>query len=399
METSTYPHTYPKTRRFLIMEGGPFYRIERRVGLIRENPPRTIRSAVLAACLTWLVLLILSALNGAAAGEGVELPFLHDFSAYGRFLLAIPLLLMAERVLGPRIADTAERFLLANIVTQTDFNRFDAAIERGLLRRDSVVAELIIALLAYALSVVAFRSLTVPSTTWYAAPVDGGGITITWAGWWLILFCVPLLQFLILRWLWRMFLWFCLLSEVSKLDLQLFPTHPDQAGGLGFVGGAQRCFGMLFFAYSCGITGIIADEIIYGRLPLKHFAPAIAAYAVLALLLTAAPLVVFAKRLLITKREGLHRYGALATAYTGRFQHKWIEAGNAEHEELLGTGDIQSLADLGNSYEFIKRMKPIPVAPRALIHLVVLALLPMFSLLLTVMPVKEVVKLLLKVLV
>ena len=87
METSTYPHTYPKTRRFLIMEGGPFYRIERRVGLIRENPPRTIRSAVLAACLTWLVLLILSALNGAAAGEGVELPFLHDFSAYGRFLL------------------------------------------------------------------------------------------------------------------------------------------------------------------------------------------------------------------------------------------------------------------------------------------------------------------------
>jgi len=171
VETSTYPHTYPKTRRFLIMEGGPFYRIERRVGLIRENPPRTIRSAVLAACLTWLVLLILSALNGAAAGEGVELPFLHDFSAYGRFLLAIPLLLMAERVLGPRIADTAERFLLANIVTQTDFNRFDAAIERGLLRRDSVVAELIIALLAYALSVVAFRSLTVPSTTWYAAPV------------------------------------------------------------------------------------------------------------------------------------------------------------------------------------------------------------------------------------
>jgi len=65
---------------------------------------------------------------------------------------------------------------------------------------------------------------------------------------------------------------------------------------------------------------------------------------------------------------------------------------------VLGTADIQSLADFGNSYGLIESMKVLPIDPRTLIHLVVAAVLPMVPLLLTVMPFKEIIKLLLKLL-
>lgn len=94
---------------------------------------------------------------------------------------------------------------------------------------------------------------------------------------------------------------------------------------------------------------------------------------------------------------GLREYGALATAYTGSFHHKWVQGDNPEQEKLLGTADIQSLADLSHSYEIIEQMKPIPIDPRTLLQLVILALLPMAALLLTVMPLKDVLKLLFKV--
>jgi len=390
------PHIYPATRPFLLLEGGPLFRIERRIGLIKKNTPSTIRNAVFSACLTWLILLILCVLQGTASSEMVHISFVRDFSAYSRFLIGMPLLFVSELIIGPRIAEAAKNFLVANIVKQDDFQAFDDAIESSLRLRDSAIAEVFIAILSYLVSLFAFHRLAVATSTWYSMP-SGSGFIRTWAGWWLILFCTPLMHFLVFRWLWRIFLWFRFLRRVSSLNLQLFPTHPDQAGGLGFVGEAQRFFGVLLFAYSCGITGVIANQILYAGIPLEHFAASIVAYAVLALILTAAPLFVFAGKLIAIKREGLLQYGALATSYSGAFHRKWIRGNNPNDERLLGSGDIQSLADLGNSYDFIEHMKPIPIDPRALLQIIVAALLPMATLLLTVMPFKDIAKLLLKV--
>jgi len=388
-------HTYPNFRPFLLMEGGPLYRIEKRVGTIKKDSPLTIRRAIFAAAFTWLPLLILTILQGTAFGHKVIVPFLWDFSAHTRFLLAAPLLLLAEIVIGPRIAEAAGHFVTAGIVGKKDFPEFDAAVEDGLRLRDSVLAEILLVVFAYSISTTAFHMTAVHVSTWYGNRSDAG-MALSWAGWWMILFCVPLLQFLQLRWLWRIFLWFRFLGRIGRLDLQLFPTHPDECGGIGFVGEAQRFFGILLFSFSLGLTGVLANEILYDKIPLKHFAPAIGAYAFIALLLMVLPLAVFTPKLLITKRKGLYKYGTLATAYTGSFHRKWICDENPEQEKLLGTADIQSLADLGNSFAFIERMNALPVNPRSLIHIVVATLLPMTALLLTVMPLKDVLKLLLK---
>jgi hypothetical protein len=336
-------------------------------------------------------------MQGRAFGRSVPVSFVRDFSTYTRFLLAIPLLLLAENILGPRIAEAAAHFVTSGVVLEKDFQKFDKIVERGLRSRDSVLAEIVIAILAYIVSIIAFRETAVHVTTWYANHTDGGE-SLTWAGFWLVGFCTPLFQFLILRWLWRLFLWFQFLGRVNKLDVQLFPTHPDQAAGLGFVGESQRFFGVLLFAFSLGSTGVIANDIVYDKIPLTNFAAGIAAYVVAALIILLGPLVVFTGALLRTKRIGLQQYGTLATSYTGSFHKKWIEHQNPDQEPLLGSGDIQSLADLGNSYNLVEKMKPLPIDPRTIIQLVVASLLPMTPLLLTVMPLKDILKLMFKIL-
>jgi hypothetical protein len=377
------------------MEGGPLYNFQKRVGLIHGLPPRVKRRAIAAALLTFVPLFVLSALQHRAFGH-VPVPFVRDFSTYSRFLLAVPLLLLAENILGPRITVAATHFVESAVVLEKDYVPYGDFINRGLRSRDSILAEIVIAALAYIVAVVGLRFTAVHVDTWYFTR-SASGNQLTWAGWWLILFCAPLFQFLVYRWIWRLFLWFQFLHRVRGLDLQLFPTHPDEAGGLGFVGETQRFFGIILFALSLGSVGVLANDIVYDKVHLQSFAAAIAIYVIASVLILIAPLGLFAGLLLRTKRVGLLQYGTLATAYTGAFHRKWIKGENPGHEPLLGTGDIQSLADLANSFNVVEKMKPLPIDLRTLLHLVIASLLPLIPLLLAVMPLKDLLKLLFKV--
>jgi hypothetical protein len=385
------------TPPFLLVECGPLFEFEARVGLIRKDAHQTARRAFLAALLAWFPLLVLSGLQGMAFGHKVPVPFLRDFGAWSRFLLAIPLLVLAEKSLGPRMANAAEHFLKSGVVDQKDCQQFDRIVERSLRSRDSKAAELVAAILAYLVAITGFRLTAAGVSTWYSIGANSKE-SLTWAGWWLIGFSAPLLHFLMLRWLWRLFLWFQFLGRVCNLNLQLFPTHPDKAAGLGFVGETQRYFSILLFAYSIGVAGVLADEIVYDGIPLQHFASAIAVYVLGAVLVILGPLAVFTRTLFRTKRRGLYEYGTLGTSYTGSFQRKWILGENPGDEPLLGTGDIQSLADFGNSYTYIERMYLLPIHPRIIVYLVIVSLVPMTPLLLSVMPLREIVKLLFKLL-
>jgi hypothetical protein len=385
----------PAHREFLLTDGGPLFHFQKRTRLIQVGDPATTRRAIIIALLAWLPLLILSLIQGTALGHNVPVPFLRDFSAYTRFLLAVPLFVMAETFLGPRMAEAASHFVTSGVVLEKDYKRFSQAIDLGLKSRDSVFAEILLAVLAYIISITAFRGMSLHVSTWYAIRTDTG-LTPTLAGWWLMLFSVPLLQFLFLRWIWRLFLWFQFLWRMHNLDLQLFPTHPDHAGGLGFIGETQRFFGIVLFAESIALAGVIANNLVYDNRTLVSYAPVIAAYVVIILTLVLGPLTIFVKVLLQTKRLGLHQYGTLATTYTGSFHKKWIQDEAPDNEPLLGSADIQSLADLGNSYSFIEDMRLLPIDHRTPILLLIASLLPMAPLLLTVMPFKEILKLLYK---
>ena len=61
-------------------------------------------------------------------------------------------------------------------------------------------------------------------------------------------------------------------------------------------------------------------------------------------------------------------------------------------EALVGSADIQSLADLGNSFEIVKWMQTVPFYKETLVPLVLSTALPALPLVLTVIPLEELVK-------
>ena len=95
------------SRELLPTERGPAYRIEKRREFMRENSPRVIRRAFVSICLTWLVLLALAAFQGFAIGHRVPVPFLRDIAVHARFILAVPLLLLAENMVAHAVLHTA----------------------------------------------------------------------------------------------------------------------------------------------------------------------------------------------------------------------------------------------------------------------------------------------------
>ncbi|HEY6825178.1 MAG TPA: hypothetical protein VI195_12100 [Steroidobacteraceae bacterium] len=104
------------------------------------------------------------------------------------------------------------------------------------------------------------------------------------------------------------------------------------------------------------------------------------------------PLLVFSPRLARAKRMGLLEYGTLAERYVREFDSKWLRGRSQQSEPLMGSADIQSLADLGNSFSMVRNMRIAPITRDAVLQLAGCVLVPLTPLLLTVMPVEELTK-------
>ena len=111
----------------------------------------------------------------------------------------------------------------------------------------------------------------------------------------------------------------------------------------------------------------------------------------------AGPLLLFMPHLAEVRRVGLREYGTLAQRYVREFDDKWLRGGAPVDEALLGSGDIQSLADLGNSFEVVRGMRLVPFTKEAVLQLAVITLLPVAPLLLTMLSLQELLKRLLQV--
>jgi hypothetical protein len=194
-------------------------------------------------------------------------------------------------------------------------------------------------------------------------------------------------------------LWAIFLRKVSKIDLGCIATHPDTFGGLGFLTDAELLFGIIGFAGSAVLAGSFGNAIAYEGATVSSLKFLMIASCVLAVVLLVGPLLVLTPKLMQTKRRGVHEYGALGTAYTRAFDAKWVHGLRLEQETLLGTSDIQSLADLDNSFSVIREMKIVLVDKKVLIGLAIPALLPMIPLIMIATPADQIVRAVLKFLV
>ena len=375
---------------FSLTKGGPFFKLMVRSGLMKPEFARPARRATFLAVFTWLPLLILSLVQGLAFDGPVELPFLWDFAVHVRFLICVPLLIIAEVLLDARTRAVVKHFVDSKLVQVKDYPAFESVVRQAGRLRDSLLAEAIIVGVVI-VSVIFLRIEYLGSASTWQVLVSEDGRIRTLAGWWYLFLAIPFFQFLVTRWVWRFLIWSHFLRSLSKMDLRLIPIHPDLAAGLGFLSPAQAKYGIVVFAVSTVIAAKIGEEILYGGASLLDYKFIIAGYVVMMLIILLAPLLVFTPKLLIVKRRGLLEYSALGNEYTEAFDRKWIRKEVPEGEPLLGSSDIQSLADLGNSFQFVRNMRAFPIDRNSILPIVVATVLPMLPLVLTVYPFDELV--------
>jgi hypothetical protein len=207
---------------------------------------------------------------------------------------------------------------------------------------------------------------------------------------------LPLFQFVFLRWYFRLFIWTRFLWQVSRIDLRLMPTHPDRCGGLGFLASVIQAFTPLLLAQGAVLAGMMANRIFYTGARLPDFKVELIGLVGVMMLAVLAPLLVFSRKLEDAKRIGLYEHGVLAQRYVREYDRKWLRGGAPPDEPLVGNADIQSLADLANSFDVLREMRWVPFTLPSVLQLAAMTLLPILPLTLTMISMDELIDRLLK---
>lgn len=380
---------------FSITRGGPLHRLQVRFGYAGEERQRVVRRALLVILVTWLPLFVLSLVQGQAYGTQIKIPFLRDLAVNVRFLIAAPILILAESVIDRRWRKLVLQFLNSRLVGEKELPSFEAVIERIVRLRDRVLPEALLLVAAFAPSIVVRTELLMGGVSnWHTT----GSGEVSLAGLWFNLVSTPLFRFLLLRWVWRMFLWTAFMWRASRINLYLLATHTDMAAGLGFLSDGQKAFSPIVFAGGAVIAAQVGNTIAYQRASLSSEQFVMIAYGVIAIIVLVAPLLVVAPVLLKVKRKALLEYGALVTMHDRLFDQKWIQNQERLDEEILGNPDVSSLVDLGSSFTVVRQMGLVPIDKPTLVTLALAAALPMVPVILYATPADELVRAVLKML-
>jgi hypothetical protein len=383
-----------ETADFSLVLGGPIFQILRKSHLAGNHLELLHRRLIIITLIVWLPLLVLTILlPGASTGR---LSFFHDIEVHVRFLIALPVLIAAELIVHSRIRLVVRRFLERGIVLPADLPAFQKAVASAVRLRNSVPVECGLVLIVYTVGLWVWNSRVGPTAaTWYAMP--GGRWDLTPAGYWYVFVSIPIVQFILLRWYLRLFIWFRFLWHVSRLNLNLIPTHPDRCAGLAFLGKSAYCFGPILFAQGAMLAGLVASRVLYRGESLVSFKLQIGGFIAFFVFGVLGPLLMFTPQMARAKRKGLADYGLFAQRYVADFEEKWIVQAPAHSEELLGAADIQSLADLGNSYSLVREMRAVPFGLEDISRLAAATAAPLLPLLLTILSPEELIMRIVKV--
>src|ERR1700741_53487 len=381
---------------FSLVLGGPIFQLFRRAHLEGNHLELLRRRILIITVFVWLPLLLLSAF-ASPAGHAGRLSFLRDVEVHARFLIALPVLIGAELLVHLRMRPVVRRFVERRIVLPQDLPRFESAIQSAISLRNSIPIELGLLLAVYSFGLWFWHNrVGLDSSTWYAN--SGGRWNLTPAGFWYVFVSIPIVQFILLRWYLRLFIWFRFLWQVSRMGLHLIPTHPDRCAGLAFLGKSSYAFGPILFAQGAMLAGLVASRVLYQGESLTSFKLQIGGFIAFFVLAILGPLLMFTPKMAQARRKGLADYGLLAQRYIEGFEQKWVLRDPSTSEELLGAADIKSLADLGNSYGFVRDMRPVPFGLDDVTRLAAATAAPLVPLLLTIFSPEELLMRIIKVL-
>jgi hypothetical protein len=356
------------------------------------------RIIVIGIVVTWLPLLIASLIAGTAFGNNVTMPFLADHIPHGRFLFALPLLLLMDRIVERRTSLAIEHLHNSNLIAAPDEEKLRhilRAAARGwrskAVRLSLVAATCLIAVF----SAIWWRELDVSS--WIFDGGQGKG-NLSFAGAWNLFVGVPLMRLLFLRALWKLTVWVWLLVRLSRLRLQLDPLHPDGRCGLHFLGETQLAFCGLIAAMGVQFGCMIADEVRFQGADLASFKLVAAAFAALSLALVLSPLIVFARQAWLAREREMDAFSAWGSLAAKHMSSRLHESQREHLPAQLSTSEISSMTDASALFDRVLASWPVPIDVRQLMIVLLTATVSTLLPLLALLPLAEILQKLAKIL-
>lgn len=352
--------------------------------LILSNDANTVVRILVLCGIAWLPLAVLTIIDGTFMTTNITIPFIKDVVPFTKALVAIPLLIMADNVIEPMMAAALKYLQTSGVVPEAEKADMDGAVEKLSFLINARWIQFVLALLAilvgWKLQADYVGMWTERSVTSWALQLENGEVDLTMAGTWFLLVTSPMASFLLYRWVWRFIAWSKFLYHVSRLELELYASHSDLAGGLGKLGNGQFSFGIVFMTMAALVSSELATQVIYEGEKLVDVKPVVLVFIIFSVAIIVAPLFFFAKKLFKLKRDALVEYGALQHRASRDFHQHWI---NGEGEELVDSIQPSAMADYNVVYQVVSDMRIVPLTLKAVVILVVMLLIPFTPLTLT----------------
>jgi hypothetical protein len=376
---------------FSLVQGGPPYLIQQKLGLIPRRRLGIPRRLIFFILLTWVPMMVWAIIHRRVFAGVVAEPLLQHFGVHVRCLVAIPLFIAAEAVVEAISGRLFPYFVTSGLVTDALRPRFVDILQRSARLRDSRLASALLAILALILSWLftgADDALHSDALSW-AVSSEAGRLQLGFGGWWFRFVAAPVFIFFLLYWVWRLFIASIVFGRIARLDLRLVPTHPDCAGGLGFLEMAPTAVSPIVLAISAVIASHWAHQVLYHEAHVASFSVPLAIFVVALLVIFLGPFLLFAPQLGKLKRRGLLDYGALVGEHGWLVQKRWILGEPVEDKGLLDAPELGPVADTVSMYEAVERIKPVPLGVQSAVAIVVPALLPMIPVFAIEVPLKD----------
>jgi hypothetical protein len=377
----TAPDPTPTLTHVSLVRGGPFYRIQRGLGLIREPHWNFGRRLMLFVTVGWLPLLLFTAILNP---QGLH-SFISEYRVHSRLLIAIPALLLGEIYMESRFRAAFEHLRRSGLLDRSDLAYMDGVAATIARLRDAMLPEILVLALIVVRTVATYKGL-VDATPWLGSGA-GANFQLTAAGWYAVVVSAPLFQFLLALGLWNWLLWTFFAFKLSRQNLRLVATHPDLHGGLGFLGVMTSAFAPITFAVSAVIGATWRHDILNHGAHLINFRLPVIVLAIVILILALAPLIFFVPRLARLRRVGILEYGTLAQIQSIAFREKWILRNTPRESDFLQSHDASALSDFADSFARIAKLNPFPADLTSLYGLAAAMALPALPVILAQIPV------------
>nr|UXE44868.1 hypothetical protein Hi04_10k_c3826_00005 [uncultured bacterium] len=369
-----------------IDDSEPLMRWQRAVHLAPSTGLGVGRRAVLLGAITWLPITLWALLHGRFFTTPVGESLLQHYGVHVRCLVVIPLFIIGEATLQKAALRYFPQFVASGLVDDATRPAFEAAINTARRWRDASLPWL--SMIGFALAVTFADRATkhVDEMSW---ALDSNGM-LGFGGFWFAYIVRPIFIALLLGWLWRIVLLAALFMRLSRLRLSFAPSHPDRAGGIGFLEGLPTAFAPVTFALSAMIASRWAHQIVYHGMTLASVKIPASVFVVVWSLLLFAPLVPLIPALWAAKRVALPSYAAMVAQQGRDVRRRWIDGTWKAEGALLQPDGIGVIADAATMYGQVRAMRLIPIGRPSLYGILLPIAVPMLIVVSLKIPIKTV---------